>query len=188
MRSWIPINGLLLLTSIAAAASFAAVVDRLALIVGKTAFTQSEVEEEARLNELETGSPLDVSAAKRREAAERMVDQQLLRDEIAATEFQAPSVQSEALLAQFCKDRFAQMASCHAAFERYGVTETAVRQRLAWEVIALRFTDERFRPLPPAVDGQNSSVDGNTADQQMDAWLKQRRADTRVVFKEEAFQ
>ncbi len=63
-------------------------IDRIALVVGKTVFTQSEVDDEARLSELEGGKPLDLSAAQRKEAAERLVDQQLLRDEMQVTRFQ----------------------------------------------------------------------------------------------------
>ena len=68
--------------AILAAICPAAVIDRVAVVVGKTVFTQSEVDDEARLSELEAAKPLDLSAAQRKQAAERLVDQELLREEM----------------------------------------------------------------------------------------------------------
>jgi hypothetical protein len=172
----------------------AATVDRLALVVGKTVFTQSEVDDEARLTELESGKPLDLSAARRKEAAERLVDQQLLRDEIQVTGFQPPASEADELLRRFRQDHFASMALFRAALARYGVTEGELKQRLAWEVTALRFTEWRFR-APGATDNQSANRAENGAqagedsvDRRMEAWLKQQRTGTRIVFKPEAFQ
>jgi hypothetical protein len=173
----------------------AAVIDRIAVVVGKAVFTQSEVDDEARLSELEAGKPLDLSAAQRKQAAERLVDQELLREEMSATQFQAPASDADALLRSFRQRHFPSVAQYHAAVARYGVTEDAIKQRLVWEVSLLRFTDQRFKTFaePPEAQGANRT-DGaqpaapETVDQQMDAWLKQQRADTRIIFKQEAFQ
>jgi hypothetical protein len=173
----------------------AAVVDRLALVVGKAVFTQSEIDQEARLSELESGKTLDLSATQRKEAAERMVDQQLLRDEMQATLFQPPAAsEADALLARFRQEHFAPATAYRAALMRYGVSEADLKQRLLWELTVIRFTDQRFSPLA-AADGQspNRTEDGaqpgkDSVDREMEAWLKQQRATTRIVFKQEAFQ
>jgi hypothetical protein len=174
----------------------AAVVDRLALVVGKTAFTQSEVDNEARLTALETGKPLDLSATQRKQAAERLVDQQLLHDEMNVTGFQTLSTNdADALLLKFRQQHFASAALYNAALARYGVTEDELKQHLLWEVEVIRFTDQRFRPITAATDSQSANRTENGAqpaeesvDQQMEAWLKQQRADTHIVFVPEAFQ
>jgi hypothetical protein len=173
----------------------AAVIDRVALVVGKAVFTQSEVDDEARLSELEAGKPLDLSAAQRRQAAERLVDQELLRQEMSATQFQAPASDAGALLGAFRQRRFPSAAQYRAALTRYGVTEDALKGRLGWEVSLIRFTDQRFKTFAEPADGQSANrLDGaaqaaaDTVDQLMDTWLKQQRADTRIVFKQEAFQ
>jgi hypothetical protein len=173
----------------------AATVDRIALVVGKTVFTQSEVDDEARLSELEGGKPFDLSAARRREAAERLVDQQLLRDEMQVTRFHPLAASDgDALLRRFRQEHFASAPLYQAALARYGVTEEQLQQHLIWELTALRFTEQRFRPLA-ATDNQtaNGAEKGaqpaeDSMDREMDAWLKQQRADTRIVFKQEAFQ
>ncbi len=173
----------------------AAVIDRVAVVVGKTVFTQSEVDDEARLSDLEAGKPLDLSATQRKQAAERLVDQELLREEMTATQFQAPASDADALLRSFRQRHFPSVAQYHAALTRYGVTEDALKARLVWEVSLLRFTDQRFKTFAEPADSQTANrAEGapqaapQTVDQQMDAWLKQQRADTRIVFKQEAFQ
>jgi hypothetical protein len=173
----------------------AAVIDRVALVVGKAVFTQSEVDDEARLSELETGKPLDLSASQRRQAAERLVDQELLREEMSTTQFKSPASDADALLRSFRERRFPSVSQYHAALARYGVPEDALKERLVWEVSLIRFTDQRFKTFAAPVEGQSANrTDGapptapDTVDQLMDAWLKQQRADTRIVFKQEAFQ
>ena len=187
LQAWL----LLLLSSLCSGAT----VDRLALIVGKTVFTQSEVDNEARLSEIESGKPPDLSAAQRKEAAERLVDQQLLRNEMQVTGFEAPASEADNLLRRFRQEHFASIPLYHAALARYGVTEDELNQHLLWELTVIRFTDQRFRPLTASTDGQaaNRAANGaqppeDTVDREMAAWLKQQRADTRIVFKPEAFQ
>jgi hypothetical protein len=171
----------------------AAVIDRVALVVGKAVFTQSEVDDEARLSELEAGKPLDLSAAQRRQAAERLVDQELLRQEMSATRFQAPTSDAAVLLGSFRQRHFPSVAQYRAALMRYGVTEDALKERLVWEVSLIRFTDQRFKTFTEPADGQSANraegaPEPDTVDQLMETWLKQQRADTRIVFKQEAFQ
>jgi hypothetical protein len=173
----------------------AAVIDRVALVVGKAVFTQSEVDDEARLSELEAGKPLDLSAAQRRQAAERLVDQELLREEMSATQFPAPASDANDLLRSFRQQHFPSVTQYRAALTRYGVTEDALKERLVWEVSLIRFTDQRFKTFAEPADGQSANrAEGapgaaqDTVDQLMDTWLKQQRADTRIVFKQEAFQ
>jgi hypothetical protein len=173
----------------------AAVIDRVAVVVNKTVFTQSEVDDEARLSDLEAGKPLDLSAAQRKQAAERLVDQELLREEMTATQFQAPASDADALLRSFRQRHFPSLVQYHAALTRYGASEDALKARLVWEVSLLRFTDQRFKTFAEPADAQSANrAEGapqaapQTVDQLMDAWLKQQRADTRIVFKQEAFQ
>jgi hypothetical protein len=187
---------LLILISSVFALCRGAVVDRVALVVGKAVFTQSEVDDETRLSELESGKPLDLSAARRKEAAERLVDQQLLRDEMQVTGFEPPAASDAgALLSRFRQEHFASLPLYRGALARYGVTEDDLKRHLLWQLAVIRFTEERFSPLADATDGQSANRTengaqpaGDSVDRGMEAWLKQQRADTRIVFKPEAFQ
>ena len=181
----------------------AAVVDRIAVIVGPKVFTESEVLDELRLTEFLNQQPLDLSAAKRREAADRMVDQQLIRNEMETAHYPAPKpAEADTMLANFRREHFANSAQYRASLARYDVTEAQVKDRLLWQLAVIQFTDARFRPelpIPPAVNVQTADrlreeaapaapADGQSVDRLLDQWLKQARGSTRVVFKQEAFQ
>ena len=58
------------------------VIDRVAVVVGTQVITESEVILEARLTAFLNEQPLDLGAGPRRAAAERLVDQQLIRNEM----------------------------------------------------------------------------------------------------------
>ncbi len=68
-----------------------------------------------------------------------------------------------------------------------------MKQRLLWQLTAIEFTNLRFRPVQQAEPSQSADravTDGaaSSIDQQMDAWLKDARANTKIILKPEAFQ
>jgi hypothetical protein len=166
----------------------AAVVDRVAVVVGNTVITESEVVQELRLTDFMNSQPLDVSAAARRSAADRLVDQELLRQEMKAGNFAEPPAEDvQKTYQQFRRDHYPNDADFRAALERYGITEDELKQHLAWQLALIRFTDLRFQTgVAPPSDGSANREE--SIEQQMDAWLKDARSQTRVQFKQEAFQ
>jgi len=182
-----------------AASARAAVVDRVAVVVGNQVLTESEVDDEVRLTEFLNQQPLDLGPEQRRAAAERLVDQQLIRNEIEISHFQAPPAnEAEPMLRNFRQEHYASMAQFQEALATYGITEDQLKQHLLWQLAALRFTDVRFQrnvpgPAPP-VQSANRLRPGteppseNNVDERMDAWLKEARSQTRIEFKKEAFQ
>jgi hypothetical protein len=184
----------------------AAVVDRVAVVIDKEVITESEVLDELRLTEFIDDQPLDLGPAARRQAAEHLVDQELVRRELEASGYAQPSAgESDALLRKFRQDRFHSIAEYRAAMQKYGVAEDQLKQRLLWQLTAIRFTDVRFRSQPPEAGAQSADRAANDAtdratdpatndggvtsvDQQIDAWLKQARAAAKIAFKPEAFQ
>ena len=93
------------------AAAQTGVIDRVAVVVGNQVITASEVELEVRLTEFLNGAPLDLGPAARKAAAERLVDQQLIRNEMQAAGYAAPAA---AVPASFPPEKL----------EKYGVTQT----------------------------------------------------------------
>ena len=172
----------------------AGVVDRVAVVVGDQVMTESEVDEEVRITEFENQEALDLSAAKRRAAAERLVDQQLIRNEMQLERFQAPASNGAALLQDFRREDFPSEARFEAALHQYGISQAQIEQHLVWQAAALRFVDFRFRgPQPATAQSANRSrpgagPTGASEDPQLDAWLKQARAQTHIEFKKEAFE
>ncbi|HWC97603.1 MAG TPA: hypothetical protein VG456_12650 [Candidatus Sulfopaludibacter sp.] len=183
-------KALLFLCCCAAAAS---VVDRVAVVIDKTVITEGEVQDEVRLTEFLNGQPLDLSASARRAAADRLVDQTLIRNEVEISHYAPPSAaDTDKLLQQFRQQHFRTAAAYREALARYGITEDQLKRHLIWQLTALRFTDLRFRsePAPPGAESADRAADGSASsvDQQMDAWLKQARGNSKIVFKQEAFQ
>jgi parvulin-like peptidyl-prolyl isomerase len=173
------------------AAGRAAVLDRIAVVVGNDVITESEVLEEVRMTEFLNGQPLNVSPAQRRAAAERMVDQQLIRDEMQIGSYSEPAESAvDATLAEFRRQRFAgDDAAMRASLQAYGLTESDLKKHLRWQLAAVRFANVRFHagiPVGPREAG--ASAKPATREQQLDDWLKDKRASTKIRLIPEAFQ
>jgi hypothetical protein len=185
---------LLLLTALCSAG----VVDRVAIVIDKTIVTESEVLDELQLTAFLNDQALDTGPAARRAAADRLVDQELIRREFELSGFaRPPASEADALLLKFRQARFHSPADYGAALQKYGIAEDQLKQRLLWQLTAIRFTDFRFGGQQTAAGAQSadradsngaSASNGATLDQQMDAWLKQARANAKIAFKPEAFQ
>jgi len=178
-------------------AGTAAVVDRVAVVVGKTVITESEVQQEVRLTAFLNGQPLDLGPQQRRAAAERLVDQQLIRNEMEIGNYPQPSANdADNVLRAFQKEHYPSPEAFQAELQKYGITEELLKQHLVWQFTALHFTDVRFGGAMPSEStaatsaDRQATADGSpaTVDQQMEAWLKEARAQTRVQFKKEAFE
>ena len=164
--------------------SSAAVVDRVAIVIGKQVVTESEVLEDLRLTEFINNEPLEQGSGARNAAAEHLIDQELIRRELEMSGFAKPSAgEAESLLRKFRQSRFHTLADYRTALRKYGIAEDQLKQRLLWQVTAIRFIDFRFGSSEAAADAPASTADG-----QMEAWLKQARADTQITLKPEAFQ
>ena len=172
----------------------AAVVDRVAIVIGKSVVTESEVLDDLRLTEFIDNEPLDLGPAARRTAAEHLVDQDLIRRELEMSGYsKPPASEADTLLRKFRQDRFHSLAAYRAAMRKYGIAEDVLKQRLLWQLTAIRFIDFRFGSQQVEADSQSadrtaSAAPETSTDKQMEAWLKQARADATVSFKAEAFQ
>ena len=154
-------------------ASHAAVLDRVAVTAGKDVITEGEVVEEIRLTDFLNQAPLDRSPAARRAAAERLVDQDLIRNEMQIEGFQQPRASAaDQTLRQLRETHFHTLAEYQTSLRKYGITEEELKQHLLWQVAALRFTGQRF----------------GHGDRELDAWLKETRSQTKIQFHQEAFE
>ena len=176
----------------------AAVLDRVALVVGQDVITEGEVMDELRLSQFLGSKPLDLGPEQRYAAAQRLVDQQLIRNEMKVASFTPPSASdSQNMLREFRQEHYPGEAEFRMALQQYGVSEDQVKQYLLWELTAIRFTDERFQTQIPGnpeqtanrlAPGSTTPAHEESVDDQLDAWLKEARASARIVFKKEAFQ
>jgi hypothetical protein len=131
--------------AIIAVAPAAETIDRVAVTVDRQAITESEVVEHIRAAALLNGTKPDLSAASKREAAERLVDLVLIRNEITVSGYQRPALEeAEGLLDQLRRERFKEPGSLERALAESGLAIADAKRILHEQLTLLRFIDFRF--------------------------------------------
>lgn len=124
------------------------VLDRIAVVVGRRVIKTSDIDRDLRLTAFLNREPLVMNAVSKKKAADRLVDQQIIREEIATGEYaRASDGDAAALLNKIRSDRFAGSdPRMRAELSRYGLTEPEIQGELLWQLTVLKFIDERFLP------------------------------------------
>ena len=136
---------LLMLTG--AVVASAVIIDRIAIIAGNSIIKDSDIQRDVRITDFLNGSPLDLSQAAKKAAADRLLDQVFIRREIRIGDYPTSSQQdADKQLDQMIKERFHTQAAFEDALRRYGLTEAELRDRYQWQLTVLLFIDARFRP------------------------------------------
>lgn len=123
------------------------IVDRMAVVVGKHVIKASDIDRDLRVTAFLNNQPVQVNADSKRKAAERLIDQQIIHQEIVTSGMRVPSDDEGRMLdEQLQKDRFGgSKIRFAAALQHYGLDESQLRERLSWQMAVLRFIDQRFR-------------------------------------------
>jgi hypothetical protein len=121
--------------------------DRVAVVVGRRAVKTSDIDRELRVTAFLNRQPLDRSPAAMRKAAERLIDQELVRQDLLTGQYPQPTERDvEALLQQLLRDRFGNsQARMNAELARDQLSTEELRRHLLWQLTVLRFIDLRFR-------------------------------------------
>jgi|SRR5580658_6154295 hypothetical protein len=124
----------------------AEIIDRIAVSVGSRVITETDLDREIRITAFLNNAKPDFSPASKRQTANRMVDQTLVRSELEASRYPEPTAaETEAALADE-KARFGDDAAYRRALASDGVNEDDLKARLAWQLMLVRFIGVRFRP------------------------------------------
>jgi hypothetical protein len=124
----------------------AEIIDRIAVSVGSRVITETDLDREIRITAFLNHAKPDFSPASKRQTADRMVDQALVRNELEASRYPPPTAaETEAALAEE-KARFGDDAAYRRALAAYGVDEDDLKARLTWQLMLVRFVGVRFRP------------------------------------------
>jgi len=138
-------RGLTFALILASAAAAGENLDRIAVTVGSHVIPESEVILDLRVAAFIDGTTPDLSAAQKRKAADRLVDQYLVLTDAAATRAPLPlPADAEPVLASI-KARYASEAEYRAALEQAEITEPQLKAHLLAGLQMLRYTDLRFR-------------------------------------------
>lgn len=195
----------ILLTTLAAAAP-AEIVDRTVAVVGTQTITASEVELQARLEQMFNNAPLDLSDEGLRTALQRLIEQRLIEADMKLAGLTiVEDREIDAAFDQLRTQRFAGM-SLADALVRYGLEGRDVREFLGKQLRYTRYVEFRFRAglqadeasiqaayrkrfagvaSPPPVEEVRAElrqqVLDERAEEMLDERVRQLRADTRVV-------
>jgi peptidyl-prolyl cis-trans isomerase SurA len=135
------------LALIVSAAPSATILDRIAVVVNNQIVKDSDIDRDVRVTEFLNGVTLDLSAAARKEAASRLIDQTLIRREIEVAQYPgANPAETQQLLDLLRKQRYAEPGAYAAAMARYGITPEQLKRQVAWQATVLHFIEQRFRP------------------------------------------
>jgi hypothetical protein len=125
----------------------AVVIDRIEVIVGNSIVKQSDIDRDVRVTEFLNGSPLELNAAARKAAANRLIDQIFIRREIRIGDYpQATPKEADNELAGIRKERYRTDAAFQGAMHRYGLNVLELRSQFQWQLTVLDFIDARFKP------------------------------------------
>ena len=182
--------------------------DRIAVSVGNEVITESAVVLDLRVSAFLDRKPVDLSGAKKRESAERLVEQLLILRDANESHLNLAATANVTALLEQVKMQFGSAAEYDAELRRYQIRESDVEEQLVAGLVALTFTDLRFRPGIQISDEDvraflNSTQDAAAIEAPreqieelltrlrvtaaLDAWLAETRESANVRFREQVF-
>jgi parvulin-like peptidyl-prolyl isomerase len=170
VHSWLNIfvTALLLLSP-----ATAEVMDRVAVAVGNRAIKESQLDRDIRLTAFLNGTALDFGGASKRKAADRLIDQTMIRAEMAKASSAAPAkAEIDQVLEKIKQARFRGNPEYEQALKTYGITEPELKSHVAWQIQVLHFAGQRF---------------GDRVNTAFFAWLDTSRKSSRIQFHDEVF-
>jgi len=123
------------------------IIDRIAVSVGNSVITITDVDREIRVTAFQAAVKPDLSPSNRRATAQRMVEQKLIRREMDLSHYPLPDAsEADQMLQQIRGSRYPNDADFHQALADYGITDQDLKEELLWQLTLLRFIEVRFRP------------------------------------------
>jgi hypothetical protein len=185
----------------------AAIVDRMAVIVGQQTITQLQLDEEIRVTALLNQRPVARDAETRRAAADRLVEQLLIRREMEQSRYPLPSEQEVNQYVEQIRTQNGGQAGLAKALATHDLTESTLRQHLDSQLVALRFIEYRFQPDAAVSDEdieaayRRQASDKKTpresiramlseerTDAALNAWLAETRRQINIVYLDKSLQ
>jgi len=163
-------------------------IDQIAIVVDQSIIKDSDIERDIRVTQFLNHEPLNVNLAERKKAANKLIDQTLIRREIREGDYQwATATQANDQLESLIKQRYASRAAYQRALKTYGFDEADLREQFRWQLTVLQFIEARFAPsvvMPGGGSGNKSKLEAEV-NRLFFAWLDQQRKDAKIVFHEE---
>jgi hypothetical protein len=189
----------------------AVIVDRAAITVGPKVITESEIIRRIRLAAFQNGEIPDLSLTSRREAAQRLIDLKLVEREMELGNYvRTPPERAKELMTAFTAEHFrGSEEALRLALKVIDLTPADLQEEFAEQADLLSFTSLRFRPAVEVSDQEIEEYYHNHVEQKnaanpvrladvranieqiltderadlaLDAWLRDQRQRTRIVY------
>lgn len=187
----------------------AEIIDRIAIIVDQQVITESQINEEVRVTALLNQQPVQMKEEDRRSAADRLVQQLLVKREMDLENYPMPTAEEVQKYYDQLSQNFGGLDRFRRAIENDQLTVKTLKQHLALQLTTLRFIEYRFRPdfnvseediaayrrLHPSSAAGELSHDAvrealieERTDQILAAWLEESRKQVNMTFLNRALQ
>lgn len=126
------------------------IVDRIVATVNGHVILQSDWEDALCYEAFVAGRPLDqITADERKGALDRLIDQELLREQMESSDFQHAAPDEIEARIEDVRNQYPQAgtnSAWQALLVRYGLTENELKKRTALQLDVMRLIDARLRP------------------------------------------
>lgn len=185
------------------------IIDRIAIIVDQQVITESQINEEVRVTALLNQQPVSTKEEDRRSAADRLVQQLLVKREMELGNYPAPTAEEVQKYYDQLSRIFGGPDRFRRAITSYQLTSETLKQHLALQLTTLRFIEYRFRPdfnvseeeiaayrrLHPSSstgilshDAAREALVEERTDQILATWLEESRKQVNITFLDRALQ
>ncbi len=166
------------------------IIDRVAIAIGNRTITELQIDEELRMAALLNHKPLIRDQKARRDAADRLIQQFLIRGEMRVSRYPDPDpAEVTAYLDQVAKD-FGGVTQLDHQIKQYGLDKATFLRHLEVQLATLRFIEIRFSQQGSAgnADVQASIHDQQNTDEALAAWLEEARKQFNIVYLDKTLQ
>jgi hypothetical protein len=164
----------------------AEVLDRIAMVVGRTVVTELQIDEELRVTAFLNNKPLVRDSGARRAASRRLIEQLLVQREMKLSHYPTPDPASVDKYVAQVRAALSDYKDFDAALRQYALTPEILRQHLQLQLATLQFIEFRFRPDPGNASAATLAED--RTDEALDAWLAESRKQANIVFLDQSLQ
>jgi hypothetical protein len=200
-----------LLMGVSVLSANAVLIDRTAIVVDRAPILDSDIARDIRITAFLNREPPDFSDSSRKQAASRLIDQELIRQQIRLGGYPiAARTETDQFLSQIQKERFRSDLEFKTALTRYGITQPELHDRTSWQLTVLRFIDTMFRsqvvvsdedvqqfyalhraqfeskPLESVRPAIIETITGEKINALFDEWIARMRKSARIVYLEKS--
>jgi hypothetical protein len=170
-------------------AAQAAIVDRIAVVVGDKIITESEIDLRIRLSAFQNDQQPDFTPAARQQAARELVDQRLVEHEMDVGHYPRLDADArKALVGEYAKANYkGDRAAMDKALASYGLTTQDLQDDLGRQSDLLTFLNLRLRPVVAGAE-QDAKLAEEQSQKELDRWLEDQHKRTRIQYLEKDLQ